>query len=394
VSQGAAPPRRRSIRYVTGQRGAARPDDLPPAAPWIALGVLVVFVLLGLGQQLPHEALVPAIAAAVALGAGVAMVRTRPPLQLGWAVVGTAAVALLGGGVSSNVAWFAICVTASWCVLTASRWQAVGYWLAALALFGAEWAWAEHDPGWGAWMAGTSVSAFAALVVRHELALVRQLRAAQAGLAERARAEERGRIARELHDVIAHTLTVSQLHVTSARLAVQYEDRDEAERALAEAERLGQQCLAEVRATVGLLRDGGRPAATTPLPGASALPELIEGFRLAGATVQAQNDGDLAGLPATTGLAIYRIVQEALTNATKHAPGAPVTLALTVAESSVLLRVDSAGAPGTGSGLGVTGMAERADALGGRCTAGPGGQGWLVTASLPLGAGTPRGAQA
>jgi signal transduction histidine kinase len=242
-------------------------------------------------------------------------------------------------------------------------------------------------------MAGTSVSAFAAFVVRHERGLVRQLRAAQAGLAERARAEERERIARELHDVIAHTLTVSQLHVTSARLAVRYEDRDEAERALAEAERLGQHCLAEVRATVGLLRDDAGPAPTAPLPGASALPELIEGFRQAGATVHAQLDGDLAALPATAGLALYRIAQEALTNAVKHAPGAPVSLALTVAESSVLLRVDSAGAPGTGSGSGLTGMAERAAALGGQCRAGPGGQGWLVTASVPLAAGTQHGAQ-
>jgi len=396
ISQQAGPATpRRSIRYVTGQRAAARPGvDLPRPAAWIALGTLALFVLIGLGQRLPHEPAVLVIATVVALGAGLVMMRSRAPLSLAWAVLATAAVAVLGRGVSSNVGWFAICVLVAWCVLSAHPWQAGAYWAAVLALFGVEWIWAEHDPGWGAWMAGTSVSALGAVLVRHELRLVAQLQAAQAGLAERARVEERGRIARDLHDVIAHTLTVSQLHVTGARLAVQYEDRTEAERALAEAERLGQQCLAEVRATVGLLRDDGTPARTTPLPGASALPELIDGFREAVATVHATIDGDLAALPATTGLAIYRIVQEALTNAAKHAPGAPATLALAIADSSVTLRVDSAGAPGRGSGLGVTGMAERAGAVGGQCTAGPGGQGWLVTASLPLDArasrGTPR----
>ena len=104
-----------------------------------------------------------------------------------------------------------------------------------------------------------------ALLVRHELELVEQLRAAQAGLAERARAEERNRIARELHDVIAHTLTVSLLHVTSARLAVEHDPAD-AGRALAEAERLGRESLTEVRTTIGLLHDERGGLARRPWP--------------------------------------------------------------------------------------------------------------------------------
>ncbi|MGI8751611.1 MAG: histidine kinase [Acidimicrobiales bacterium] len=109
-------------------------------------------------------------------------------------------------------------------------------------------------------MVGTALTVLASMLLRHELDLVSQLRAAQAGLAGRARAEERNRIARELHDVIAHTLTISLLHVTSARLAVEF-DPDDAARALAEAERLGRDSLEEVRAALGLLCHGpqGRP---------------------------------------------------------------------------------------------------------------------------------------
>ncbi len=94
-------------------------------------------------------------------------------------------------------------------------------------------------------------------------------------------------------------------------------------------------------------------------------------------------DGDPSALPQTVGSTIYRIVQEALTNAARHAPGTPVTVDVTVADQNVTVVVDSAGPPGQGSGMGLINMAERAGALGGSCTAGPGGHGWLVTASIP-----------
>ncbi|MGH3153093.1 MAG: sensor histidine kinase, partial [Streptosporangiaceae bacterium] len=213
------------------------------------------------------------------------------------------------------------------------------------------------------------------------------------GLAEQARTAERNRIARELHDVLGHTLTVSLLHVQSARLAVEH-DPDDAARSLAEAERLGRECLAEVRTTVGLLRqdaDGGRGPGSgadgiAPLPGIAGLPALVERFRSAGADVSFTVEGDTAGLPATTGLAVYRIVQEALTNAARHAPGAPTEVRLVVAAGTVTLTADSRAEPGTGTGLGVVSMRERAESLGGSCQAGPGGHGWLVRATLPAGA--------
>ena len=228
----------------------------------------------------------------------------RPPL-LALAALATAGVAVLGHGMSSNIGWFAVCLLAAWCALIGGRRDGLIYLAGALALFAGEWLWVTTTRAGGrGWPA--SPSPWSGLLIRHEIDLVSQLRAAQAGLAERARAEERNRIARELHDVIAHTLTVSLLHVTSARLAVEHDPADAA-RALAEAERLGQESLAEVRLAVGMLRQPGDSSRTAPLPGMDGLPALVERFQAAGADVSLTVDGDTGRLPATTGLAVYRI---------------------------------------------------------------------------------------
>ncbi|HEX3923241.1 MAG TPA: histidine kinase [Streptosporangiaceae bacterium] len=333
--------------------------------------------------------------AVVAVGAAVPLVlRWRPALL--YAAVATAGIAVLGNGRSSNIGWFAVCLLTGWCVLAASRREGLLYWAALMVLFTVEWLGVSSDPGWGAWLAGATLTAVFSLLIRRDRDLLGQLRQAQAGLAEQARTQERNRIARDLHDVIGHTLTVSLLHVQSARLAVQHDPAD-AKRALAEAERLGRACLAEVRTTVGMLRedDAGGPG-TGPLPGAGALPALVEQFRSAGADVTLTVEGDVARLPATTGLAAYRIVQEALTNAVKHAPGSPTEVRLAVCPGDVTLTADSRVTPGPASGhgighgigLGLVGMRERAESLGGSCEAGPGGRGWLVRATLPLTGGT------
>jgi len=354
---------------------------------WIALAAFAAFAGIGVLPENPSLAAAAAAAAVAVIAAALLVHGLRP--QLAFAAVATAGIAVEGNGVSSNIGWLAACLLAGWCVLVAGRRDGLVYWAGAVVLFGVEWIWVKPDPGWGAWIAGTTFTVVFSLLILHQIDLVTQLRAAQAELAQQARAQERNRIARELHDILGHTLTVSLLHVQSARLAVEHDPADAA-RALAEAERLGRECLAEVRTTVGMLRRdaAGEEAGTGPLPGIDGLPVLVEQFRSAGADVSFTVEGDTAGLPATAGLAVYRIAQEALTNAAKHAPGAPAAVRLTVGPGEVTLTADSSGPPGTGAGLGVVSMRERAEAIGGTCEAGPGGHGWLVRATLPL-AGRP-----
>ena len=350
---------------------------------WAALAVFAILIGIGLVPLKPDPA-AAAIAAAVAISAGAMLVWKRQRWYLlPAAALATAGIAVLGHGNSANLGWFAICLLGIWCALTGERLDVLVYWVGTLILFAVEWVWIHADPGWGAWMAGSTLAVSAGLLVRHERDLVAQLREAQAGLAERARAEERTRIARELHDVIAHTLTVSLLHVSSARLAVEH-GLDDAASSLAEAERLGRESLDEVRMAVGMLHQDGNEARTRPLPDASALPGLVEQFRSAGADAALTVEGDIGQLPATAGLALYRILQEALTNSVKHAPGARILVRLEVRADEVNLAVDTAGRPGSGRGFGVLNMRERAEALGGTCAAGPGGTGWLVLATLPL----------
>lgn len=371
-----------------GSSGTSHPVEF--SAGWTRWAALAVFTLLVLVALLPmHPNPAAAVAAAVvAVAAGAMLVTQRRPLLL-YAGVATAGVAVLGYHMASNVGWFAVCLIGVWCALAGTRRDAVALWAGVLVLFAVEWAWVDHDPGWGAWMAGTTLAVLTGVLIRQQIDLVSQLREAQAGLAERTRAEERNRIGRELHDVIAHTLTVALLHITSARLAVEHDPGDAA-RALAEAERLGRESLDEVRLAVGMLHQHGDSGRTTPLPGVDGLPALVERFRSTGADVTLAVEGDTGRLHATTGLAVYRILQEALTNAIKHARGAPTAVRLTVDADTVRLLVDSAGAPGTGSGLGMVSMRERAESLGGSCQAGPGGRGWLVEAMLPLTAGRRR----
>ena len=381
-----------SSAEATRPPGLAWPAGLLTGrATWAAAAAFAVVVVVGfaLGRTYPdrNSVVEAAIAAAVAAGAGVLLARSWQPLLV-YAAVATAGIAVVGDGRSYNVGWFAVCLLAGWCALVGGRRDGLVALAGVLALFTAEWLWIRPDPGWAAWMSGSTLTVLAGLLIRHQIDLVAQLREAQAGLAAKTRAEERNRVARELHDVIGHTLVVSLLHVQSARLAVEHDPADAA-RALAEAERLGRECLAEIRTTVGMLREdeggGDGPAGViAPLPGIDALPALVERFRSAGADVTLAVDGDVGGLPATTGLAVYRIAQEALTNAAKHAPGAPTALRLAVGTGSVTLTADSSGQPGTGTGLGVVSMRERAESLGGTCEAGPGGRGWLVRATLPL----------
>ncbi|MGO9792163.1 MAG: sensor histidine kinase [Solirubrobacteraceae bacterium] len=356
---------------------------------WPAVGVLAVFLVAGSFTRHPRDLLLSAVGTFVALAAASMMSRYGPRAALALSLLAGAGIALTAGRTGASLAWFGLCLVA-FCLVIAAGWRlGAAFWLAAAVLLGSHMLTAHPDLGWLPWIAGVTVSSAGAGLIVRERTLVDELRAAQAGLAERSRAEERNRIARDLHDVIAHSLTVSLLHVTSARLAVEHDPGDAA-RSLAEAERLGRESLDEVRSIVGLLRSDDERGRTAPVPGMEAIPDLVERFRAAGAAVTLESDGELGRLPATVGTTLYRIAQEALTNAAKHAPGGTVVVRLAAAADGLALTIDSAGAPGHGAGTGLTSMRERAEAVGGRCESGPADGGWRVRASVPVPVGRSR----
>lgn len=335
--------------------------------------------------------------AALAVSVGLATAAICVTLALrsivGWPLVAGLAVAAVGVAVEcdgnpSTLGWFALCVFAGWGALNNSTIQTVVLSTGLVAILGAQWLKILDEPGWAAWIAGTAFTTIVCALARRQRDLIDQLRQAQAGLAERTRAEERNRIAGEMHDVIGHALTVSLLHVTSARLALD-EDLTEARASLVEAERLGQQSLAEVRQAVGLLREQ-RTSAAAPMPDAHQLPELVESFRRAGRSVHLEIDGDLEAMTRTGGLTVYRIAQEALTNVIRHAPDSSAWVHLEISPERTRLTVDDDGGDSPNAhhhedqtGVGIISMRERAEAVGGRLTAGPAGIGWRVEALLP-----------
>jgi len=294
-------------------------------------------------------------------------------------------ITLIGHATASNLTWMGLCVAIGWVALTSEAVVAIVSATALAAVLASEWLRDTSEPGWAAWLTGTVFTMVACVFSRRLRLTLEELRAAQHQLAERSRAEERSRIAGEVHDVIGHALTVSLLHLGSARLALD-EDPDEARRAVEEAERQTRASLEEVRSTVGLLRTDA-PGLTTPLPTAADLDELVDSYRRAGSAIDLTVNGDLSTVGPTRGLAAYRIVQEALTNAIRHTPGRPVTVAATVDERRMTVVVHNPGdsAAPAEPGSGIRGMRERAESLGGTLVAGPDPdrKGWLVEAVLP-----------
>jgi signal transduction histidine kinase len=366
-------------------------DDqrLAAAVRLVLIGLLAAFLITGAFTRSPHNLLLSVIGIVVALPAAAAMIPSRPRQAVLLAIVSGVGVVLVSGGSHGDLGYFGLCALTLLVVITAGpRLGAVGA-LAALAVVLDRLAAANFSTGWFPWIGGVIVSALGAGVIVHEQRMLAQLREAQVDLAERSRLQERARIARDVHDVIAHSLTVSLLHISAARLAVEH-DPEDAARALAEAERLGRESLDEVRSIVGLMRtergegDGGSLA---PAPGIDHLQELVDRFRSAGVAISFEHDGIPAAVPRTIGTTACRIAQEALTNAAKHAPGAAVAVRLQKHDQILELTVESHGTPGRGEGHGLSSMLERAQSVGGTLEAAPaelqGGLGWRVTAQLP-----------
>jgi len=238
----------------------------------------------------------------------------------------------------------------------------------------------------GPWIFGRLVLAHAQsneLLADQARGLVRE----QRQLAERAVIDERRRIARELHDVIAHSLSVMVVQAGAAR-EVLHTDPSTVERALDEIQRAGRAALGETGRLLHLLREE-TDSELTPQPAAADLPRLAEQFRESGLDVALKMEGPTDGLPAGVDLSVFRIVEEGLTNALKHAPDGSVMVVYHRGADGVDLDLESAGGGGSGglssNGHGLIGMRERVAVFGGSLDAARTDDGgFVVAARLPV----------
>jgi signal transduction histidine kinase len=210
----------------------------------------------------------------------------------------------------------------------------------------------------------------------------------RAAEAQRAVAEERRRIARELHDVVAHSVSVMTVQAGAVRRVLTPEQERERQALLA-VEETGRTALAEMRRLLGMLRGANETPALAPQPGMSTLGALVEQIRDAGLPVEYRVEGDPVDLPPGIDLSAYRIVQEALTNALRHAGPARARVSVRYRPTRLELEIENDGrteANGAGDGQGLVGMEQRVALYGGQLTAGPrvGAAGYRVKATLPL----------
>lgn len=336
--------------------------DLPTPVTWLLLGVAVVPWWL--------EA-------------------ARAPLPL-WPRVATTALAvslLLGTGASLLCVWFTALLAVN-AALVAPANQAV---IAGALLAMVPGAGASVDTGrsWLFASVATGLAFASGWAGRSVTDLVQKLRRTQSQVGEQATLWERQRIARDVHDVLAHSLTVTMLHMAAARLALP-DDPAEADNALAEAEHLGRASLDDIRRIVVLLARPGDPEEGSGWDLAVELDRLVGCHARLGHDISRRLPPEIDALPPTVVEGLSRIAGEALTNASRHAPGSTIDVGVEVHAASVILTVRN-GFPASGrspaaagSELGVTWMTERAELLGGALEAGPTREGWLVRCQVPL----------
>ncbi len=207
--------------------------------------------------------------------------------------------------------------------------------------------------------------------------------------AQRAVTEERTRIARELHDVVAHSMSVMVVQAGAARRVIDNNPGRAAE-ALAAIETTGRESLNEMRRLLGVLRNDADAVELTPAPTLANLDPLVQQCRQAGLDVQLITEGTTSPVPLSIDVNAYRVVQESLTNTLKHAGPANATVMLRYTPTILSISIvddgrGSAADPPAGSGQGIIGMRERIETFGGTITAGPKpGGGFAVHAALPL----------
>ncbi len=314
-------------------------------------------------------------------------VRRRAPLPVLGVVSGaTIAFALVGNGGAGDTAL----ALATYTVAAHEPWRRVATFGIPLAVVGAlaSQLAAQKHHNWIEVVVGLTFAVGLPILVgrivfnrRRRLVLDRETAAREAVTLERTR------IARELHDVVAHAMSVMIVQAGAARTVVE-RDPKAAHDAIAQVEETGRAGLAEMRRLIGVLTDDGQAGSTAPMPGLAQLDPLLDTVRSAGLPVEVVRSGAARELPAGADLAAYRVIQESLTNALKHAGPASARVELEYAPDLLTIEVvdDGRGPPAEpGVGHGLIGMRERVGMFGGslRTSARPGG-GFVVHAEIPV----------
>ncbi|MFJ2663940.1 sensor histidine kinase [Nocardia fluminea] len=381
------------------ERIESLPYDYPPAVILAAdLALLVVTAAAVIQRHSYFPSALPLLAMATAFLPvplfAIFRISPHPVLLKGSALASCAL--FLVQPVNADFAPFVLVIVAGEVAAVASRGWTIGFTLIAiLELVAFDVAghvhWGDQPlQGLPMYVIGILLGMFVGVMLQYQRRFLYQERENQAIRSGQAADEERRRIAREVHDVIAHSLSITLLHLTAARRALQTDDDvTEAVEALVEAERLGRQAMADIRRTVGMLDAG--PSQLAPEPGAADIDELVGDFRRAGLTVDYARTGDLTTVSGAIGHALYRIGQESLANVIKHAPDAPAAVRFDVTAEAATLVVTNplplGPAPRRDTGMGLRGMRKRTELLGGKITAGNGDDGWAVRVGFPLRSG-------
>ncbi|MCC2307099.1 sensor histidine kinase [Cellulomonas chengniuliangii] len=369
----------------------------PVAVDWLVAGSFAAAGLLD--SVMLDGAQAAAMAPVIVIGAAALLLRRRHPEAVLGVLTLLGAVAL---ALTASLSGFDLGAAFALYAVAAARtprvaWTAFGLSAAAMALCVAAFAPASEFSGeTGALMvlglAAIAVGASARNRRLHVADLVERANAIARETEQRAQlasAAERALIAREMHDIVAHSLSVMVALADGAGAALTRSPTS-AQAAIDQLSETGRAALADMRRVLGVLREDD--AQFGPTPGQTDLDELVGRFRLAGMHVQLSVSGDQ--LPADTGLqlAVYRIVQESLTNALRHAQAGHVSVSIARTDQAVVVEVADDGGAGTprsgrvaerGGGRGVIGMRERATIYGGTVEAGPHASGWRVRAVLP-----------
>lgn len=369
--------------------------------PWPSTIALAVFVMVGstfAARGQPYRESIDAFALVLLLaGPAFLLLRNRRPVASVFGVCATALV-YVGAGYPYGPVFLTVAVGAFAAVISGHRraawWAVGGLWAGHLLI--AHWLYEYLPPGnddaapWGQEL--VPLAWVVAILAASELVRVRRevwaREGAERAAAEKRRAdEERLRIARELHDVLAHSISVINVQA-GVGLALLDTNPEQARTALTTIKAASKEALGEVRQVLDTLRTPG-DAPRAPAPGLDRLPELVEQAAGAGLSVEIETEGERTALPPGTDLAAFRIVQEALTNVVRHSGSRAARVRIAYAPGRLGLRIDDDG-PATrsdagGSGNGLAGMRERAAALGGTIEAGPRPDGgFRVRADLPV----------